>query len=149
VKRQSFILLIFSSKQFGALNQTNHEDDMAYIEIFPKSSESQRILTKDCDAVMSIIHHATKDIINVPDHDIIVELNHCTAMGFNALAVRTKAVPDVVIKISTSDHDLQPKFETLCARIVADWDAHFEIKLKMEIWINLIDTWSCNIDFGQ
>ncbi|TIU68359.1 MAG: hypothetical protein E5V66_00860 [Mesorhizobium sp.] len=121
---------------------------MAYIEIFPKSAESQGILTGDCDVVMSVIHQATKDVLNIPDHDIIVELNHCTAIGFNALAVHTKAVPDVVIKISTSDHDLQPKFETLCARIVAKWDAHFEIKLKLEIWINLIDTWGCNIDFG-
>lgn len=121
---------------------------MAYIEIFPKSAEAQKQLTDRCASVMDILYQATKEVLNVPDHDIIVELNQCTAIAFNSLAVHAAAVPDVVIKISTSDHDFQPKFQSLCDHVVSNWNAQFGSALKLEIWINLINTWSCNIDFN-
>ena len=121
---------------------------MAYIEIFPKSIEAQQRLTDHSALVMDILYQATKKVLHVPDHDIIVELNQCTAIAFNSLAVQASAVPDVVIKISTSDHDLQPKFQSLCDLIVSNWSAQFGSTLKLEIWINLINTWGCNIDFN-
>ena len=121
---------------------------MAYIEIFPKSTETQQRLADHSAPMMDILYQATKRILNVPDHDIIIELSHCTAIAFNSLAVQASAVPDVVIKISTSDHDLQPKFQSLCDLIVSNWGAQFGSTLKLEIWINLINTWGCNIDFN-
>ncbi|AZO45269.1 hypothetical protein LB559_06540 [Mesorhizobium sp. BR1-1-3] len=121
---------------------------MAYIEIFPKSTETQQRLADHSAPMMDILYQATKRILNVPDHDIIIELNQCTAIEFNSLAVQSSAVPDVVIKISTSDHDLQQKFQSLCDLIVRKWSAQFGNTLKLEIWINLIDTWGCNIDLN-
>lgn len=121
---------------------------MAYIEIIPKSTEAQQRLTENCASVMDILYQATKEVLNVPDHDIIVELNQCTAIAFNSLALHAAAVPDVIVKISSSDHDFQPKFQSLCDHVVSNWDAQIGNTLKLEIWINLINTWGCNIDFN-
>ncbi len=121
---------------------------MAYIAMFPKSAEAERRLAHDSTLVMALLYQATKDIFNVPDHDIIVELNRCTTIAFNATAVENAAVPDVVIKIATSDPELQPQFQALCDEIVSRWDAQFEKTFKIELWANLIDAWSCNMDFG-
>lgn len=118
---------------------------MAYIEIFPKSAAAQRHLTDNINPVMDMLFRATKEILNVPDHDIIVELNQCTALAFNALAVENGAIPDVVIKISTSDHHLQPEFEALSEQIVSRWSSDLGMSLKMELWISLIDSWRCNM----
>jgi hypothetical protein len=122
---------------------------MAYIAIFPKSAEAQQRLADHNASVMNILSQATKDVLNVPDHDIIVEMNQCTAMAFNPLAVSRGAVPDVVIKIATSDRDLQPRFQTLCDEIVSRWDMHIGNGFKLELWINAIDTWGCYIDCDQ
>ena len=122
---------------------------MAYIAIFPKSTEAQQRLTDSFASVANILCQATKDVLNVPDHDIIVELNQCTVIAFNAAAVQVAAAPDVVVKIATSDHDLQPRFQILCDQVVRSWDAQFENTLKLELWIDTIDTWGCNIEFNQ
>lgn len=120
---------------------------MAYIEIFPKSVQAQERLTADCETVMSLVSQTVKDILDVPDHDIIVELNQCTSIRFNALAVNNAAVPDVVMKIATSDHHLKTKFDALGDRLVMSWNAHFGSGFKVEIWMNLIESWRCNIEF--
>ena len=121
---------------------------MAYIRLFPKSAQAEQRLADDATSVMNLLYQATKDVFNVPDHDIIVELNRCTALAFNATAVSNAAVPDVVIQIATSDRELQPQFQALCDEIVSKWDAQFRKTFKIELWVNLIDTWGCNIDFG-
>ncbi|PYB72384.1 hypothetical protein [Rhizobium wuzhouense] len=122
---------------------------MAYIEILPKSSEAQQTLFDDSHSALNLLFEAVKETLEVPDHDIIVELNQCTVLAFNATAVKAGSAPDVVIKIATSDHDLQPRFQTLSDQIVAGWNAHFGSALKMELWIGLIDTWGCNIQFDD
>lgn len=121
---------------------------MAYIAMFPKSAEAEQRLAHDSASVMDLLYRATKDIFNVPDHDIIIELNRCTAIAFNATAVENAAVPDVVIKIATSDRELQPQFQALCDEIISRWDAQFGEAFKIELWVSLIDTWGCKIDFG-
>jgi hypothetical protein len=121
---------------------------VAYIEIFPKSIAAQQRLTDSCAAVMALLFQSAKDVLNVPDHDIIIELNQSTAIAFNAEAMKAASVPDVVIKISTSDHELQPRFPALCDEVVKNWDALFGTTLKSEVWVNLIETWGCNMDFG-
>jgi hypothetical protein len=122
---------------------------MAYIEILPKSTEAQQRLTDHCATVMNILYRTTKEVLDIPEHDIIIELNQCTAIVFNATAVQAAAVPDVVIKISSSDLDLQSEFQTLCDQVVARWDAEFGNTLKLELWIDTINTWGCNMDFSQ
>lgn len=121
---------------------------MAYIEIHPKSPEAQQRLTDECASVMDLLHLATKSVLNVPDHDIIIELNQCTAIAFNPVAMQAAAVPDVVVKISTSDHDLRPDFQNLCDQVVSSWDAQFGNKLKLELWISSIDAWGSNMGFN-
>ena len=121
---------------------------MAYIEIFPKSPEAQQQLTDHSASVMDLLYRVTKSVLNVPDHDIIIELNQCTAVAFNASAVQAAAVPDVVIKISTSDHDLRPSFQNLCDQVVSNWDAQFGNTLKIELWMSSIDAWGCNMGFN-
>ncbi|MBC2775292.1 hypothetical protein H6M51_20735 [Rhizobium sp. AQ_MP] len=120
---------------------------MAYIEVFPKSVDAESRIKNDSDALMGFLFEITRNVFQVPDHDIIVELNRCTTLGFNKMAVRTGSVPDVVIKISTSDTDLQTRFQDLTIRIVEAWNSHFGDALKMELWIGLIHTWGCNIQF--
>lgn len=121
---------------------------MAYIEIFPKSAEAQQRLTDNCASMMDILFQTTKDVLNIPEHDIIIELNQCTAIAFNSMAVKAASVPDVVIKISSSDRDFQFKSQPLCDQVVANWDAHFENTLKLELWLDTINTWGCNMDFS-
>lgn len=120
---------------------------MTYIAIFPKSAEAEQRLARDPATVMKLLFQTAKDVFNIPDHDIIVELNRCTAIAFNGAAVDNGAVPDVVIQIATSDRELQPQFQVLCDQIVSMWDAQFGKTFKVELWVNLIDTWGCNIDF--
>lgn len=120
---------------------------MAYIEVFPKSVDAEQRLTSDSPAMMGVLYNAAKDVLQVPAHDVIVELNRCTTLRFNPMAVQTGATPDVVIKISTSDTELQSRFADLSARIVKGWGDHFGSSLKIELWIGLIHTWGCNIAF--
>ena len=122
---------------------------MAYIEIHPKSTAAQRRLNDDCQSMMGFLQRAAKEVLGIPDHDIIIELNQCTVLAFNALAVRVDAAPDVVIKIATSDHDLEPRFQKLGDQVIASWNAHFGPSVKLELWINLIDSWGCNIEFSD
>lgn len=120
---------------------------MAYVRLFPKSAQAERQLADDATSVMNLLQQATRDVLEVPDHDIIVELNRCTAIAFNQSALNAGAIPDVVIQIATSDHQLKPRFQALCDQIVSRWDAQPGQTLKIELWVNLIDTWGCNIDF--
>lgn len=120
---------------------------MAYIEIYPKSAAAQQKLTDNSAALMDLLQHAAKSALNVPVHDIIIELNSCTAIAFNASAMREGAVPDVVVKISTSDLQLQPQFQTLCDQVVSGWDAQFSNMLKVEVWVSPINSWGCNMSF--
>lgn len=120
---------------------------MAYIEVFPNSAAAQQNLTDNSAAIMDLLQGASKSALNVPDHDIIVVLNSCTAIAFNVSAIREGAVPDVVVKISTSDIELQSQFQNLCDQIVSDWDAQFGSLLKMEVWVSAIEAWGCNVSF--
>lgn len=122
---------------------------MAYIEVFPKSVDAESRIKNDSDALMGFLFETTKNILQVPDHDIIVELNRCTTIGFNEMAVRTGSTPDVVVKISTSDTELQTRFQDLTKRIVEAWNSHFGEALKLELWIGLIHTWGCNVLFEE
>lgn len=118
---------------------------VTYISILPKSENSRSRMTDNCEAVMDLLFLAAKDVLQIPDTDIIVELNSCSTVSFNRAAVHSGAAPDVVIKIATSDHYLQPRFQTLCDRVVEGWNSHFG-DIKLEVWVSLIDAWGTNAD---
>nr|WP_288454265.1 hypothetical protein [uncultured Pseudomonas sp.] len=120
---------------------------MAYIEIFPKSAAAQAQLTECCAQLMDMLQGAVRSVFKLPEHDIIIELDQCKVLAFNASAVRAAAVPDVVIKVSTSDVELRPEFQALCDQIVSGWNAQFGDSLGVEVWVSVIEAWGCNLSF--
>lgn len=118
---------------------------MAYIEIIPKTSVAEARLADDGMELPNLLAQATKAVLDVPDHDIIVEIRCCTTIAFNALAVAAGSNPDAVIKVATSDLHLKPRFETLAAAIVEVWNVHLGVDLRLEVWISAIDAWNSNM----
>lgn len=118
---------------------------MTYISIIPKNENAQSSMIDNSDAVMDLLFVAAKDVLQILDTDIIVELNRCTIVSFNRASVHAGAAPDVVLKFATSDHYLQPRFQSLCDRVVDGWNSQFG-DIKLEVWVSLIDTWGTNTD---
>lgn len=118
---------------------------MTYISILPKNENAESRMTENREALMDLMSIAAKEILQIPDNDIIVELNRCTTISFNRSAVEAAVAPDVVITFATSDGYLRTRFQTLSDRVVSDWNGRFE-DIKLEAWISLIDTSGTNID---
>ncbi len=122
---------------------------MSYIEIYPKSINAQDQLVENSEAVMALLQKAVKAVFEVPESDIIIELHQCTVLAFNPEAIKANAMPDVVIKLSTSDTYLKPRAQFLTDRIVADWKNQFQDQFAMELWVNFMDNWGTNIAFDE
>lgn len=120
---------------------------MAYIELIPKTYPAEQQLTQHGAELADLLAQAAKAVLEVPDHDIIVELRRCTTLAFNALAVEAGSTPDVIVKIATSDLHLKPRFPALASRMVDAWNIRFGKSFQVEVWVNLIDAWNCNIAF--
>lgn len=118
---------------------------MTYVMILPKNEHAQSRMTEDCDAAMDLLFLAVKEILQIPDSDIILELTRCTTVAFNRSAVDAAVAPDVVLTFATSDRDLPPRFDTLCDRVLSDWNDRFG-DLKLEVWVSLIDAWAANTE---
>ena len=118
---------------------------MTYIRILPKNETSQSRMTENSGAVLDLLFVAAREILQIPDNDIIVELNRSTTISFNRSAAQAAVAPDVVLTFATSDHHLQPLFSTLCDRVVSDWNDLFG-DVKLEVWVSLIDTSGTNIE---
>ncbi|AND17679.1 hypothetical protein C5C18_09430 [Rathayibacter tritici] len=118
---------------------------MTYIRILPKNETSQARMTEARDAVMDLLFAAAKEILQIPDNDIIVELNRSTTISFNRSAVQAAVAPDVVLTFATSDHHLRPLFPALCDRVVSDWNDLFE-DVGLEVWVSLIDASGTTIE---
>ena len=121
---------------------------MSYIEIFPKSEDAYNRFADKSEKVGILLFEKTRNILEIPDYDVIVELHKCSTVKFISPNNNVINSPDVVIKISTSDHDLQPKFSELCSEIVKSWNEEFGSSLTVEVWINLIDNWASNLDYS-
>lgn len=121
---------------------------MTYVNVLPKSEDAQSRLAEDADAVLDMLFAATRDVLGIPENDIIVELNRCTTISFNRSAVEAAVAPDVVLTFTTSDHHLRPRFQTLCDRVVSDWNALVG-DLKVEVWVSLLENSGTNIDLGS
>jgi len=117
---------------------------VTYISVLPKSEDVQSRLTENGDAVMDLLFMAAKEVLQIPDNDIIVELHRCTTIAFNRSAVAAAAAPDVVLTFVTSDHDLQPRFQTLCDRVVSGWNERFG-DIRIEVSVSLLNAWGTNI----
>lgn len=121
---------------------------MAYIEVIPKTSAAEQRLVADGAELTNHIAQVAKAILDVPDHDIIVEMRRCTTIAFNELAMEAGSIPDAVVKVATSDLHLKPRFEALAAQMVDVWNTRVGTDLQLEVWVNLIDAWSCNMAPG-
>ncbi|HEV7186064.1 MAG TPA: hypothetical protein VGN33_16355 [Leifsonia sp.] len=120
---------------------------MTYISILPKNENAESRMTENRDALMDLLFIAAKEVLEIPDNDIIVELNRCTTISFNRSAVDAAVAPDVVLTFATSDGYLQPRFQTLSDRVVSDWNGRFG-DIKLEVWISLIDAAGTNIELS-
>ncbi|QHC75123.1 hypothetical protein [Rathayibacter sp. VKM Ac-2805] len=120
---------------------------MTYVRILPKNEAAESRMTESGDAVMDLLFAAAKEILGIPDDDIIVESNRSTTISFNRSAVQADVAPDVVLTFATSDHHLEPLFPALCDRVVSDWNDLFE-DVKLEVWVSLIGASGTNIDVG-
>jgi hypothetical protein len=120
---------------------------VTYISILPKNENAESRMTENRDALMDLLFIAAKEVLEIPDNDIIVELNRCTTISFNRSAVDAAVAPDVVLTFATSDGYLQPRFQTLSDRVVSDWNGRFG-DIKLEVWISLIDAAGTNIELS-
>ncbi|AOX45882.1 hypothetical protein [Microbacterium sp. BH-3-3-3] len=118
---------------------------MTYVSILPKTIDAQIRLTEQLDTVMNLLFTAAREVLDIPDNDIIVELHSCTTLAFNASAVRADVAPDVVLTFVTSDAPLERLFSELCERVVGDWNGPFET-LKLEVWASLLGASDTNIE---
>lgn len=121
---------------------------MTYVNVLPKNENAQSRMTREADVVLDLLFAATRDVLGIPENDIVVELNRCTTISFNRSAVGAAVAPDVVLTFATSDHHLQPLFQALCDRVVSDWNSRFG-DVKLEVWLSLIENSGTNIEFGS
>lgn len=119
--------------------------EMTYISILPKSETVQSRIADSCEVVMDLLFIAAKEVLHIPDNDIIVELNRSTTITFNRSAMEAQVAPDVVLTFATSDQHLQPQFQALCDRVVTGWNGLFG-DMKLEVWVSLIDASGTNIE---
>lgn len=119
--------------------------EMTYISILPKSEAVQSRIAERGEAAMDMLFTATREVLQIPDNDIIVELHRSTTITFNRSAVDAQVAPDVVLTFETSDHHLEPRFPALCDRVVGDWNELFGT-MKLEVWASLIGASATNIE---
>ncbi|MDQ0728837.1 hypothetical protein [Microbacterium sp. W4I20] len=119
---------------------------MTYISILPKSETIQARIAESGEVAMDLLFTATREVLGIPDNDIIVELHTSTTMAFQQSAVSAQVAPDAVLAFATSDQHLQPLFQALCDRVVEDWSGLFE-DMKLEVWVSLIDASATNIEW--
>ena len=120
---------------------------MAYVEIQPKSKEVQEILVKRQEEIYAAIGKCVLSTFDIPESDMILELQECRTISFDPLAVRLESAPDVVIKLNTSDVQFKDRGEALAEKIVDAWKTLFGKELAMGCWNHFFHAWGCNIDF--
>ncbi len=121
---------------------------MSYIEVYPKNTKAQDKLSKESEPLFTLLVGVVEKAYGVPEYDIIVELNRCSVIQFNAKAIELNVAPDVVIKISTSDTEFMDNAEELKDLLVSGWKELFGADLTMECWLDFFHTWGCTIDFS-
>ena len=120
---------------------------MAYVEIQPKSKEIQELLYANRNEMFSAIGECILSTFDIPESDMILELQECRTIAFDPLAVSLESAPDVVLKLNTSDVQFQDVAAVLRDKIVDAWDELFGEDVAMECWIDFFYEWGCNIDF--
>jgi len=121
---------------------------MSYIHIYPTSEDAENSLLIVIEAIQLILRTCVREIWEVPENDIIVMAHRNTVLAQDPIAEKAGAVPDLIIKINTSDTKLQHRAEQLRDRIVKAWKILFGTTHPMEVWIGFFHTWGCTIDFA-
>lgn len=117
---------------------------MTYVTVTPKTAAAEALLTDTRDGLLARLFAAVGEVFEIPDTDIIVELNRCTTIAFHPAAIEAGAAPDVVLTFATSDTVLAPLFPALRDRVIDEWRGDFP-NLDVEIWFTLIDAWGTTI----
>lgn len=120
---------------------------MAYIDFHPTSDQAEGRMMSVLESLQRIVRTCVQEVWEVPEHDIIVMAHRNTVLAQDPIAVKAGAVPELVIKINTSDTELQDRAERLRDRIVEAWKISFGTTYPMEVWIDFFHTWGCTIDF--
>jgi len=122
---------------------------MSYFEIYPKNKDAEKQLCINQEALFEMLTECAKEIYEIPEYDIICELNQCTVLSFSKKNIEADAAPDVVIKVSTNDMELQEKADALKNNLIEKWNLLFGKELALECWLIFFHTWGCNIDFSS
>ena len=120
---------------------------MAYVEIQPKTKEIQELLLEKNEEMFLAIGKCILSTFDIPETDMILELQECKTIAFDPLAISLESAPDVVLKLNTSDVQFQDRAADLRDKIVDAWNEVFGKEVAMELWIDFFHEWGCNIDF--
>ena len=120
---------------------------MAYVDIYPSSNEAEAKMARRIADIRFYVRAAIKQEWDIAEHDIIVMAHKNTILSQDPFAVDKDAVPELVIKINTSDTELQNRAERLGNRIVSLFQVSFS-DISMELWIGFFHTWGCTINFS-
>ncbi len=122
---------------------------MAYIDLYPTSKEAEEKMLAGISALQQIIRICVKRVWEIPPQDIIVMAHKNTVLVQDPFAKMAGVIPEIVIKIHTSDKNLQERAEALQQFIVGAWRTSFGTTYPMEVWVIFFEAWGCTIDFGE
>ena len=120
---------------------------MAYVEIQPKSKNVQELLISRQNEIYDALGECVLSTFDIPETDMILEIQECRTVSFDPLAVKLESAPDVVIKLNTSDVQFKDRADELADKIVNAWKKLFGTEIAMECWIHFFHAWGCSIDF--
>ena len=120
---------------------------MAYIDLHPTSDQAEVRMLSVLEQLYQTIRTCVQEVWEVPEHDIIVMAHRNTVLVQDPIAQKAGAIPELIIKINTSDTKLVDKAERLQNLIVEVWKNSFGATYPMEVWIDFFHTWGCTIDF--
>jgi len=118
---------------------------MAYTNVEPTSYAAERKMTAVGAQIQELIRSCILEVWKVPETDILVMLCENKVLVQDPKAQLFGIIPDLVIKISTSDTELQPLADALKESILTAWENELGTSIKIEIWIDFFDTWGTNI----
>jgi len=118
---------------------------MAYTNVEPTSHTAERKMTAVGAQIQELIRSCIFNVWQVPETDILVMLCENKVLVPDPKAQLFGVIPDLVIKIYTSDIELQPLADALKERILTAWAEQLGTDIKVEIWIQFFHTWGTNI----
>jgi hypothetical protein len=118
---------------------------MAYVNVEPTSDSAEDQMLVCAERIRELLRESILKVWEVPETDILVMLKRNTVLMQDPSALMYGVLPQLVIKINTSDIGLQPKAMLLMKNILEAWEQTFGSSYPIEVWIDFFDTWGTNI----